>query len=156
MTKPVKYIGVLSFFLLIFGCAGLEPGFEKPTVGLSSFRFLPSQGVAPRFEIGLHIVNPNRIPLKLRGVVYSVTLDGHRVLTGVSNDLPEVAAYGEADVVLTATADLLRSVSLLSALVKQPRDAVDYQLDATLDIGGLMPRIHLQETGQISLGKGTL
>ena len=151
MPKLTRYIIMLSLCLLVFGCAGLEPGFETPTVGLNSFRFLPSQGVAPRFEIGLHIVNPNRMPLKLQGIVYAVVLEGHKVLTGASHSLPEVPAYGESDVVLTATADLLRSISLLSSLVQQPRDVVSYQLEATLDIGSLWPRLHLQEKGEISL-----
>jgi hypothetical protein len=151
MTKLTGYIIGLAACLLLFGCAGLEPCFENPTVGLSSFRFLPAEGMAPRFEIGLHIVNPNRTPLKLEGIAYSVILGGHRVLTGASSDLPVIEAYGEGDVVLTATTDLLRSISLISMLLRQPQDTVTYELDAKLDIGGLRPRIHLQEQGEISL-----
>jgi LEA14-like dessication related protein len=138
----------------LFGCVGLEPGFETPTVGVSSFRVLPAEGMAPKFEIGLHIVNPNRSPLKLEGIVYSVILEGHKVLTGASSDLPVIEAYSEGDVTLTATTDLLRSISLFATLINQPRDTFAYKLDAKLDIGNLRPRIHIQEKGEVSLKRG--
>ncbi|AMV72322.1 hypothetical protein DBW_1970 [Desulfuromonas sp. DDH964] len=155
MTKVAQKFSCLAACLLVFGCAGLGPGFEEPTVGLSSFRLLPAEGMAPRFEIGLHIVNPNRTPLKLEGIVYSLTLAGQKVVTGATSDLPEVPAYGEGDVTLTATTDLLRSIRLLASLLNQPQSVVTYALDAKLDIGSLRPRIHLQEKGEISLEDGT-
>lgn len=145
-------IGVLLIaFMIVAGCASLQPGFETPTVGVSSFRALPSEGMVPRFEIGLHIVNPNRTALKLEGIVYSVILEGHKVLTGVAGDLPEIGAYSEGDVTLMATADLLSSISLVSSLMRQPQETFSYELDARLDIGTLRPRIHIQEQGKISL-----
>jgi LEA14-like dessication related protein len=150
-----KIVVLLVAVVLVFGCAGLEPGFERPTVGVSSFRVLPSEGVAPQFEIGLHIVNPNRSALKLEGIVYSVILNGHKVLTGATSDLPVIGAYSEERITLRATADLLSSISLLGSLMKQPQDTFTYELDARLDIGSLRPRIHLLEKGKISLtGEG--
>ena len=154
MLKILPRIFCLVSSLLVVGCAMLEPGFEQPAVGLSSFRFLPSEGMAPRFEIGLHIVNPNRTPLKLDGIVYSVTLGGQKVLTGATSDLPLIAAYGEGDVTLTATTDLLRSIQLIASLVNRPQQVVSYALEAKLDIGSLRPRIHIQEQGEISLDGG--
>lgn len=150
MLRYVKVIVCLTLFVLMFGCTGLEPGFETPTVGVSSFRILPSTGM-PQFEIGLHIVNPNRSALKLAGIVYSVTLEGHKVLTGVTSDLPVIAAYGEGDVVLLATADLLNSLGLFASLMQTKQDAFAYVLEAKLDIGSFRPRIHVMEKGEISL-----
>lgn len=150
MLRYVKVIVCLTLFVLMFGCTGLEPGFETPTVGVSSFRILPSTGM-PQFEIGLHIVNPNRSALKLAGIVYSVTLEGHKVLTGVTSDLPVIAAYGEGDVILLATADLLNSLGLFASLMQTKQDAFAYVLEAKLDIGSFRPRIHVMEKGEISL-----
>jgi len=149
MKNLVIVVSILSLTLM-FGCTGLEPGFETPTVGVSSFRILPATGV-PQFEIGLHIVNPNRSALKLAGIVYSVTLEGHKVLTGVTSDLPVIAAYSEGDVVLLATADLLNSIGLFASLLQTKQDAFAYELEAKLDIGSFRPRIHVVEKGEISL-----
>ncbi|TRO78555.1 LEA type 2 family protein [Desulfuromonas acetexigens] len=146
-----KWILMLAAILFLGGCLAMSPGFETPTVGLKSFRFLPSDGGVPRFEIGLHVVNPNRSALKLEGIVYSVVLAGHKVITGASADLPVIDAYSEGDVTLTATADLLRSIGLFSSLFKNPQKPFSYDLEAQLDIGRLHPRIKIHEKGEISL-----
>ncbi len=146
-----KWILMLAAVLFLGSCLAMSPGFETPTVGLKSFRFLPSDGGVPRFAIGLHVVNPNRSALKLEGIVYSVILDGHKVVTGASSDLPVIPAYGEGDVVLTATADLLRTLGLFSSLFKDPQKPFIYDLEAQLDIGRLQPRIKIHEKGEISL-----
>jgi hypothetical protein len=59
---------------------------------VTSFRALPSEGMAPRFLIGLHIINPNREAISLQGITYRVSLEGRKLLNGVANDLPEVPA----------------------------------------------------------------
>jgi len=151
MTGLARTFAILLACAVISGCAGLEPGFETPTVGLTSFRAVPSDGAAPQFEIGLHIVNPNRTALKLEGIVYSVILNGRKVMTGATSDLPVIGAYSEGDVTLTATVDLLSGISLLASLMKQPQETFAYELDAMLDIGSLRPRIHVREEGEISL-----
>jgi len=151
MSRLARIVALLAALAALFGCAGLEPGFETPTVGVSSFRLLPAEGKAPQFEIGLHIVNPNRSALKLEGIVYSVVLNGHKVLTGASSELPVIAAYSEGEVTLRASADLLGSISLLASLMQQSEETLTYELEATLDIGTLRPRIRVEEKGELSL-----
>ena len=46
----------LAALVVVAGCATLSPDYEQPTVALTSFRALPSEGVAPAFEVGLRIV----------------------------------------------------------------------------------------------------
>jgi LEA14-like dessication related protein len=151
MIRLTRIVVCLALFIAVIGCANLEPGFETPIVGVTSFRILPSEGAVPKFEIGLHIINPNRTSLKFEGLVYSVTLEGHKVLTGVSNNLPVIESYGEGDVVLIATADLLNSIGLFATLLQSQRETFDYKLDAKLDIGSFRPRIHVVKEGEISL-----
>ena len=156
MIGSARMVACLALFISISGCAGLEPGFEAPTVGVSSFRILPSEGAAvPRFEIGLHIVNPNSEALALQGIVYTVALEGHKVLTGASSDLPVIGAYDEGDVTLIATTNLLSGINLFASLMNQPRESIAYDLEAKLDIGGLRPRIQVRETGQVVFPGGT-
>lgn len=155
MIRFTRIAVYLTIVITMFACTGLEPGFETPTVGVNSFRVLPSEGAMPRFEIGLHIINPNRTSLKLEGLVYTVTLEGHKVITGVANDLPTIEAYGEGDVRLVATADLLNSIGLFATLLQSQQEKFDYELDAKLDIGRFQPRIHVVEKGEISLQGAT-
>lgn len=136
---------------MLAGCAGLKTEFKEPSISVTYFRALPSNGIAPRFEIGLHVANPNRFALDLAGVSYNVRIEGREILNGVANDLPEIEAYGEGDITLLATADLFNSISLIADLVRQPRDTFSYELDALLDLGGIYPNLTINKKGQVSL-----
>jgi LEA14-like dessication related protein len=151
MIKQAWFLVLIPLTLLINSCAVLQADFKEPTVSVTSFRVLPSESMAPRFEIGLHVTNPNRTALALAGISYTVSLEGHQILIGVANDLPAIDAYGEGDITLLATADLFNSISLFAELIRQPRDNFSYELEAILDLGGIYPNVNVEKKGQISL-----
>lgn len=146
---------ILLLVILFQGCAGLGTGYEAPSVSVSSFRALPGEGVVPRFEIGLHIVNPNREPLDLVGVAYTITVEGHRILTGAANDLPRIAAYGEGDIRLQAGVDLISSILFFRDLARGgDQDQFTYTLEAKLDVGAFTPVIRVSQKGDFNLNQG--
>ncbi|PLY00715.1 MAG: hypothetical protein C0622_08355 [Desulfuromonas sp.] len=149
MLKFTRWLLILV--LLLSACAPLRPVFEPPTVQVTSFRVVQTSDVVPSFEIGLHVINPNRMELNLEGLTYQVELEGHRILSGATNKLPVIAAYGEGDILLEARPDLLNTLSLFSDLIRQPRDRFAYRLDADLDIGGLWPNIPISKQGNVLL-----
>lgn len=152
MTKPGFLL--LAVLLVLTACSGMRSDYETPTVTVSSFRSLPSAGTMPSFEIGLHVVNPNREPLKLVGASYTVSLDGRDLITGVANDLPVIDGYGEGDFTLTATANLIAGARFISDLLRSGKESVRYELEAKLDVGGLRPTIRVRDSGEIALGSG--
>ena len=143
-------IPMILLFLAIGGCASLLPTYEPPTVSVSAFRVLPSNTLNPKFEIDLHIINPNNIMLNLQGISYSASIEGHKILTGVSNELPVIEAYGEGDVRLVASADLFGSFGLINDLVRQNKKDLSYQLNVKLDVGKFTPAIRVERLGTIS------
>lgn len=152
MTRPsLPVLVILTLAVGLGACTGLRPGFETPTVTVSSFRPLPAQGAVPRFEIGLHIVNPNREALKLQGLAYTVSLEGSELIKGAENELPVIEGYGEGDVVLTATPNLLGGIRLVTDLMSRPRDRYSYALEAKLDVGTFTPPIRVRDEGEIAL-----
>ena len=142
-------LGISTFILA--GCAGLGPGYETPTVAVSSFKALPSEGALPSFAIGLRVINPNREALELQGVAYTVSLQGHKIIKGVANDLPVIDGYGEGEIVLTAAANLFAGIRLITDLMRGDGDSLEFELEAKLDIGGFRPAIRVRESGEISL-----
>lgn len=149
--KICKILTVSILVIWLASCAPLQPGFETPTVNVTSFRVLPSNTIVPTFEIGLHVINPNRVALKLRGLSYQVDLEGHQVLNGVASQLPVIAAYGEGDVMLQAHPDLFNTLSLFTDLMNRPRDNFAFNLNALLDVGSFLPKIRVSKTGLLSL-----
>ena len=151
MTRYFRLSTLIAVTVILSACAGLRPGYETPTVTVSSFRALPSEGALPNFEIGLHVINPNREALELDGVSYTISLEGHELIKGVGNELPVIEGYGEGDLTLTATANLFAGIRLITDLMRNDRDSFTYEFEAKLDIGVLRPAIRVTDSGEISL-----
>jgi hypothetical protein len=136
---------------LLTGCATLSPDYEEPTVTLTSFRALPSEGMAPAFEIGLRIINPNAHDLALAGVVYTITVQGHELVKGVGKDFPVIEGYSQQDLTLTASANLLAGIRFIGDMMQAPADNLEYTFEAKLDLQGLYPSIRVNERGTFKL-----
>ena len=142
---------IIVFGLALSACASMRPGFETPTVNVSSFRALPSESGMPKFEIGLHVINPNSEALTLRGVAYTVSVEGRELIKGVGNDLPVIDGYGEGEFTVTAAASLFEGAMLLKDLVSGPMDTLSYEFEAKLDVGTFVPAIRVTDEGQFNL-----
>lgn len=132
---------------LIAGCATLRPDFEMPSVSIISFIPLSSQGIAPRFEIGMRVVNPNSTQLILRGMSYKVALNNYEVVDGAANQLPDVPAYGEAEFKVVATVGLFESIRFVNDMLQNSRGQITYNLKTKLDVGAIVPAIRIEKTG---------
>ena len=137
-------------------CSALKPGYEKPQVSVTSIALAPnSNSMVPAFLIGLKVTNPNRDALTLKGISYTLSVDDHQVLSGVNADLPEIPAYGSADISMTASPDLLNSAKVISQFLAHPQEAMAYQFKAKLDAGRLWPYITIEESGKLDLRAST-
>jgi LEA14-like dessication related protein len=154
-SAVARQFSAFALAILAFGlqaCAGLSPGYETPTVTVSSFKALPSEGVMPAFAIGLRVTNPNREALKLQGVAYTISLDGYEVIKGVGNELPVIEGYGQDEFTLTASANLFAGIRLITDLLNSNKDTFTYELEAKLDTGTFRPAIRVKDSGKINLG----
>jgi LEA14-like dessication related protein len=142
---------MLLVILGVSACVGMTPGFETPTVNVSSFRSVPSESGMPKFEIGLNVINPNDEALNLRGVAYTISVEGRELIKGVGNDLPVIEGYGQGDFTVTATASMFEGAMLLKDLISRPKDSLNYEFEAKLDVGAFVPAIRVSDRGEFSL-----
>ena len=134
----------------VSSCGDIRPDEALPVVNVSYFKPLPPQGIAPVFEVGLHIINPSATTLKIIGASYTIKLDGQRVLVGVANDLPDIAPYGEGDAVIRASADMVGSFLLITKLLREKQDGIRYEFSARLNVAGLRRDINVVKQGEFS------
>ena len=147
---PALLIICLALVLLAGACGELRPDYETPTVNVSYFRPLPAQGIAPRFGIGLHIINPNDFDLDIRGISYTVSIQGQKIIVGVARDLEAIPAYSEGNADLQASTDMISGIRLITGLMREGRGSLTYKLDAKLDIRGFGRRVHVVREGTFS------
>ena len=108
--------GLIILTAMLEACGSLRPGYETPTVTISSFRTVPSQGTLPTFEIGLNVINP---------VAAYITAGFDQYGDRFSDVLNE--EWGDTQVQLTAALTLYESV-------KQRRDAGEFDKQLFLDM----------------------
>jgi LEA14-like dessication related protein len=133
--------------LSLGGCANLTPDFDPPKVTVEGVDSLPSSGGAPRFEIKLRVVNPNKQSLDIAGISYSIEILDRELVSGVSNDVPLIEGYSEELVTLEAGINLFQFVRLIAGLGKTPADSVAYRFSAKIDFNGFIPTQRIEETG---------
>ena len=148
---PGRGFAAILLAVLVAGCVSLPADFREPGVSVVSVRPRVLNSMTPEFDILLRVTNPNRKALEIAGLTYRVSLAGSKVVEGVASELPRIEAYGEAEVMLRARADLLGSLGVLSRLMDNPGEPVDYEFNAEIDIGAFYPTVKVNKIGAISL-----
>lgn len=145
---------VLFLCVWVSSCATMNPNFENPTVKVANLRLLPVEGFSQPIEVTLLIANPNAKDLSLRGISYTVGLEGFELLSGVQNQLPTLTAYQETPVTVTVSANVIQIVQFISHLNnKGLSDSVKYNFDAKLDFHSFLPALRVRESGVLPLKK---
>jgi LEA14-like dessication related protein len=147
----MRHIVVVCLAALLTACATLTGDLDPPKVTVENVESLPNSGSTPRFLITLRIANPNKQALDIVGVSYSMELLGKELITGVTNEVPRIEAYGEQTVELEAGVRLFELLRLLAGLGLEQTEELDYRFEAKIDFEGFLPTQRVEETGVISL-----
>lgn len=142
---------LLMMAIVLCACSTLSPEFDPPKVTVENVRSLPSEGIGPRFEILLRVANPNKQSLDIAGISYTIDLLDTEVISGVTNEVPEIAGYTEEVVTLQASVNTFAILRLLAGLGKAQTDALEYRFAAKIDFHGFIPTQRVEETGSLSL-----
>lgn len=146
-----RHLWLLSLASVLTACAGMGTDMDPPKVSLDSFRALPSEGGAPRFEIQLRVINPNRQDLDVAGISYSIEVMDRELLSGVSNEVPLIRGYTEEVVTLEAGLQLFQLARLLTSLGSHRGDTLPYRFSAKIDFHGFVPTQRIVDSGEIQL-----
>ncbi len=138
--------------VVVSGCATLSPNFETPQIQVLSIKRMPSQGMDQQLVVELNVQNPNGLDLPLTGIAYALLIEGNEVASGVSADVSTIPAYGEAQLSLPVTTNLMGMVRLVTGLMMKGQQNINYELLAKLDVGiPLIPKLTVSEAGTIPL-----
>lgn len=140
------WLATIAAIILTSGCATLN--IEQPHISVT--RLAPAQSgssFGSLFEIDLKITNPNGVVLPIKGMSYSLAINGAELLFGASNQIPAIPAYGSETVTLQVEANLLSAPKLFLALNKATK--VDYTFKTKIDLSGPLPTINVVENGTL-------
>jgi LEA14-like dessication related protein len=130
-------ICLLAFLSLLAGCTNLQH-LQNLDVTLTNISPATAIGLSPRFNIQLLISNPNAQDLEIQGVSFNLNIANQKVLTGVSNQIPTLVAYGEVPIEVQSTIDLLSLYKLVTYLSRHMNEDIPYQLTSRIDPKGFI------------------
>lgn len=146
----IKNLCLVLIVTLSAGCASLRTDLEAPNVVLESLEVVSAEGLSQRFNLGLRMSNPNDRPLKINGISYNLAVNGHKLVSGVGKDIPEVAAFSEVAFDVQASTNMFEALRLLNKLLgSDASGALDYRLQADIAVAGLPRRLSVTESGTL-------
>ncbi|HEY5715841.1 MAG TPA: LEA type 2 family protein [Psychromonas sp.] len=143
-----KFIALLSVFLLS-GCTTIQQLQELEVSLIKIEPTLPATGLSPRFNVQLLVTNPNAQDLEIQGVSLHLDIADQKILSGVSNQIPKLAAYSETPVDLQTTINLFDLFNLLTYLSQHSGDDIKYRLKTKIDPKGFVP-FYLSKEGLLT------
>ncbi len=143
---------LVALAVITGACAHLGARLEPPKVRVDSIRVLEARGLSQRFLVGLRVINPNDRVLPIRGLSYSLALNGYDLLDGVTGKVPTLEPFSETLVEVEAATDLVGALRFLNNLVQQEAtENITYALTADVSVQGWLGKITVEETGEVPL-----
>jgi LEA14-like dessication related protein len=144
--------GVQVVALLLAACA-LSPKFTTPRLSVVDAQIQSSDLWEQRLRVRMRVQNPNDRTLPVKGLEYTLEVEGQQLASGVSAASFVVPAMGEAEFDMNVTTNL---AGTLLRLLGRGSDAlgqsVAYRLTGKIALSeGLMRSIPFEERGTFRL-----
>lgn len=146
-------ITIVALLLAIAGCTGTSSKFDSPKVDLVGLEPAQSGSGQAHFLVKLRVVNPNDVVLGINGVYYEISVDGHELFTGASDQKSEIPAYGEGVISLRAAPSLFGTIGLFKGLISGAgkQGAINYSLYTKISVAGRMMPLRINHSGKLDL-----
>lgn len=135
MHRPLPgLLALFSLILVLSGCASWQQQLQEPTISLVGVDIRELGLLRQRYVLTLNVQNPNSISLPVRGMSYGVDIAGEQFATGVSPKAFTVPSYGDADIEVEMTTNLISSLRQVQELLAGKQEVVDYRLKGKLEV----------------------
>ena len=151
MKKFIFALAVLSF-IIFAGCSLFGRRLESPRIFVSYIEVQKVEFFESSFTVELRVLNPNDIPLKMKGLNCGIEINDRHFATGVAKINTLIPAYGTIIVpveVYSSAISLFRSIFAMKG-----KQALTYKIEGHIhvDAGFLNPsKIPFKSQGEIGI-----
>jgi len=151
MTRMRAIAACAAGALLTSGCV-LAPKFTPPTLTIVGVQLGGSDLFAQHLKVRVHVQNPNDRKLPVKGIEYSLDVDGQAFATGDSAASFVVPALGEAEFDMNVTTNVAGTLMSLMARGPDALANVPYRLSGRISLsGGWLQSIPFEQHGTFRL-----
>lgn len=143
----------LSAVALLLAACALTPKFTPPRLSVVDVQIESSDLWEQRLKVRMRVQNPNDRPLPVKGLEYTMEVEGQQFASGVSAASFLVPAMGEAEFDMNVTTNLAGTlIKLLGRGSDGLGQSVAYRLSGKVALSeGLMRSIPFEERGTFRL-----
>jgi LEA14-like dessication related protein len=152
MSAITRCAAGLVVALVLAACA-LAPKLEPPKLSIVGVQIVSADLFTQRLKVRVHVQNPNDRVLPVKGLEYTIEVEGEQFASGESAASFEVPALGEAEFDMNVTTNL--AGALLKVLARGPNargQEVSYRLSGKVSLSeGLFRSIPFKQQGTFKL-----
>ncbi len=151
MNRVARLLLIFALLVTVSGCSALRPELEAPRLAIVHVAMTSADIFNQQFRLRVNAQNPNKRELKIKGLDYTLFLEGDGFAEGMLNKPFVIPASGETDFDMTVRTNFVSGIGrLLSRL--NGRTQVNYTLQGKLltDIR-FLKKIPFEETGSVNL-----
>ena len=149
--RRMRAIAAAATVALLGGCA-LAPKLTTPPLTIVGVRLEGSDLLAQRLKVRVHVQNPNDRTLPVKGIDYTLDVDGQPFASGESAGSFVVPALGEAEFDMNVTTHMAGTLVRLLARSSEARASVPYRLSGKIALSqGWLQSIPFEQHGTFSL-----
>lgn len=145
---------LLTLAGLLGGCAAIGKRLETPQVSLSGIAVESATLFEMVMGVTLRVMNPNEVPLTLKGADIRLEINGKDFARGVARIETTVPPYGTALVPTTLYSSMIEMIQGILKLEK--REALNYRVYGTIRIEGglfLPATLPFSSEGELSMDR---
>ena len=139
----------LGLALLLAGCATSRP--EPPEVRLADVWIDRLSLFEQRYRVGLRMRNPNDRALEFESLRFELSVAGHQLADGVSNDAFALPAGGERRVEVLVSSDLGALFDALGGWLTDDVTALPYRISGEARLAGHDRLVPFERAGRLQL-----
>jgi LEA14-like dessication related protein len=144
---------VLLLVAALLGACALAPQLKTPHLSVAEVQIVSSDLWQQRLKVRMHVQNPNDRAIAVKGLTYSLEVEGQPFASGESAASFTVPALGETDFDMNVTTNL--AGVLLKLLARGPDalgQSIAYRLTGKLSLSaGVVRSIPFEEHGSFTL-----
>ncbi len=145
------HISLLVLVLGLTACVGLGKRPEPPLVSLDGIELTRLGWTEQAFTLTLNLKNPNNYRLPLRGLSYTLNLNGQPFAKGISTDAVTIAAGGTSQIRVKVVSNLLAAYGQAKTWLGGSGAPLKYSIKGSFGVLHKSIKLPFRRVGEISL-----
>jgi LEA14-like dessication related protein len=153
--KAEKHVVAKIFLLLcctatLTACSFFGGYQETPHVSLVSIQPLEMGLLEQRYGLQLRILNPNDKEIPVKGLSYSIEINGHEFAYGVSRQPVTIPPFSEALLDVEVISNLLNIMQQFQEMSSENRNSLNYRLRGKISLAKSLAKLPFNVEGELT------